>query len=383
MNIIYLFALCFHGANVHLGNALATVQDPVDSTLIKMEENPQNVGVQADGCYKLSISGQKTGPVLKAMADAVVNNIDKADVFVTCAGSIVGMIVFNLDKTLLVHKLSPNLTTALIAGLKKYSNEPKVLSKTLEHIAGLHSGESSKFYTNDIFKLGGFDILHNAVDKYPSDGSVQMSAWRGFSDHSHTDLGAVIIANYGGPLKGIEWLMQKLRAHPEPHFGISGDGLDCHYEIMQVVNGLLSVDKYNVYGQALMKEGLIDLVSHAMQVDSDLRGTQHVNCEVINGLLRHHPSLKSTLTKGPQSIMDLTIRAIQRFHDDDPTPWGANTIGQSYPVIPPCIDVLKAIASSDTGLEAIQKTPILEVLRSVRPDMQPQAKQLANMVAKH
>lgn len=380
MNLTLLFTLCFHMADalvLQRDNATWLNSYTINPQMIvgKMQANSHDAQVQIqachdlDGSFKSPIAQLNSGPILKAMADAVVNNVDNAEVFVTCSGAIVSNIVFDFFQTTLLHVMSPNLTTALISGLRKYKDNPQVLSRTLEHIAGMHSMPSSRLYTQNIALLGGFDVLHEAVEKWSTDGAVQMSAWRGFSDHAHTELGAAIIANMGGPLKGITWLMQKLRDHPEAHYGMSADTLDCHYEILQVVNGLLDVDYLNIYGPELLRVGLLDLLHHAMEVDFDLRASQSTCCEVMSRLLLRNPGLKLKLAHGPHAVVDKIADTIQRFRNDDPTPWGQSTLGKNYPVIPQCALVLEQIALDRKGKRAIQKTNMSGILNAVRPDM--------------
>jgi len=328
---------------------------------LTMSAWPTSPTVQSHSCGYLAgaLANPETkkhhaGTILRLMALAVEKNVDDKAVFVACSGAIVSNVVFDKPMTDLLHFQVPGLTLALISGLKKYANDSSVLSRTLEHVAGMHSGASTATYTPMVYALGGFDVLYSAVNRYPDHGGVQMSAWRGFSDHAHTELGASIIANLGGFNKGIPWLMSKLRAHPEAHYGISGDSLDCHYEILQVVNGMLNHDYLNVYAPAFMKEGIFDLLAHAMDVDFDLRGTQSISCDVMNKLMMRNPTLKGKFAKHSEEFLAPVTKAIHRFKNPDNTPWGGGTFGAAYPVVPECTQVLKQVATDKDGKEKVR-----------------------------
>merc|ERR1711933_634124 len=107
--------------------------------------------------------------------------------------------------------------------------------------------------------------------------------------------------------------------------------------ILQLVNGFLEHDDNNTYGKIFIEEGLLDQIDHTMEVEHDLRGSVDVSCNVLSKLLLRNPDIKPRLVRPPYYHVAHFFNALREFHDDDPTPWGQNTIGQSYPVIPMCI----------------------------------------------
>merc|ERR1719210_1065518 len=114
-----------------------------------------------------------------------------------------------------------------------------------------------------VVRLGGLDVLFGALENFEDNPDVMMSAWRGLSDHSHNAFGAAIIANHGGPMKGIDFVVEQMRLHPEPGLAESPlDHLSLKYEIMQIANGLLEDDHANVYGAALVQAGFLEQLAY-------------------------------------------------------------------------------------------------------------------------
>jgi len=205
-----------------------------------------------------------------------------------------------------------------------------------------------------VVENGGYDILFRALHDYAHDSTVQMNAWRGLSDQSHTEVGSNYIANYGGQNKGIEYMVKQLLAHPRARDAECADHLTYQYEVIQCISGLLSWDVYGTRGVAAVATGLLPAVIHAMRVEGDLRPTVDVCCKTISSLLTHNTSYVEPLQK--LGVVELIKTAIANYSAYDPTPfYFGSTYGDSYPVVPSCNDSLHIIQAhlSSTGARSV------------------------------
>mmetsp|Transcript_173321 Transcript_173321/g.421573 ORF Transcript_173321/g.421573 Transcript_173321/m.421573 type:complete len:325 (+) Transcript_173321:58-1032(+) len=178
-----------------------------------------------------------------------------------------------------------------------------------------------------------FSVLHDYQDdRYQY---VQQSAWRGLSDQSGTALGAPHIANYGGPNKGIEYMVHQMQAHPEPYYALCADHLTLKYEILACMVGLLSNDQDNVWGPAAVREGLLDQILYTMRVEPDLIASQTTACRVMSSLLLRNPHYVPLLKE--KGALEVVQRAVERFKDGDDTPFYFGfTMGKYYNVTQGC-----------------------------------------------
>mmetsp|Transcript_57809 Transcript_57809/g.130677 ORF Transcript_57809/g.130677 Transcript_57809/m.130677 type:complete len:248 (+) Transcript_57809:1-744(+) len=215
-------------------------------------------------------------------------------------------------------------------------------------------------------RLGGFDVIFGALDYWASDADVQLSAWKGLSDHSQNPTGAATIANRGGPGNGLTYLVEQLRANPEANFGVDKSGFSVKHAILQVINGCLTVDYSGAYAEGFLQAGLLDQVTSAMNVESELRPTVDVACWVLAGLLERDPSQASVFAQ--HGVIESIATAFDTFRDDDPRPWNGETFGHVYPVIPKCTIVLLHLARDHDSLEALMRVGMLEKLQAVRPE---------------
>lgn len=189
---------------------------------------------------------------------------------------------------------------------------------------------------------GGFDVLFDALERFPDVPSLQMNTFRGISDQSHTEQGAPLIADHGGPGRGIRFMVQQMKRYPEPHAVEQADHLTIKYEILQCISGVLEHDSTGTWGEAAVEEGLLEQVVFTMRVEPDLRPTQHVACQVMLPLLQRHPEF------GPRfrelGGVPLVTAAIDNFSSYDPTPfYFGSTYGDCYPVVPMCKAVLEIV----------------------------------------
>lgn len=193
--------------------------------------------------------------------------------------------------------------------------------------------------------LGGFECFSAALRNFPDDAGLEAAAWAGLSDLSHGAQGAAAVINQEGPFKGVDLIMQRLRAHPEPHWGEMSTHLTVKYGIMRSIDGILRHDDGSrAYTSHFLQAGLVEQVLRSMAAEADLRATQHVGCEVMRRLLDCDASVSVSLIDG--GAVELLRSAMHRFHDDDRTPSVGGLCkapGPCFTVFPLCSKVLLAL----------------------------------------
>lgn len=200
-----------------------------------------------------------------------------------------------------------------------------------------------------VIQEGGYDVLFRALHDFADEPTVQMNAWRGLSDQSWTELGAQHIANYGGPNKGIEYMVEQLLAHPEAKTALCADHLTYQYETLQCIGGLLSSDVNGTRGAAAVDAGLLEAAVHAMRVEADLRPTQHTACTALCLLLQHSGAAHERYAQRLRDLgaVELVKNDLATYSLIDPTPfYYGTTYGEVYPLVPQCQDVLDNIKSA-------------------------------------
>mmetsp|Transcript_61766 Transcript_61766/g.149546 ORF Transcript_61766/g.149546 Transcript_61766/m.149546 type:complete len:424 (+) Transcript_61766:113-1384(+) len=349
-------ALCTHArASAMRTPPGSSEKATAEATLERMTAHPTSFMLQTQGCMLLSReisrdSGAEIVPYLTAMDDAIERAMAATPVNLMTAETCLSVLnvpaVFNRPFTLLLNSTTHSLEH-VITLLKRFPDNSGLQERWLQSIAGLASYVAPEL-TPTVQALGGFDVLFTALENYRSNPNVQMSAWRGLSDHSHNPVGSSIIANHGGPMKGIEFIVNQQRIHPEPYLAESpSDHLTLKYEIMQIVNGMLEHDTSDTYGSAFVAAGFIPQMLYAMRVEPDLRGTQSVACSCMNSLLAHNASHARPLAQA--GAAPLISAAVQRFrgHPDN-TPWCGTTLGASYPVVPECSEALWLLTANES-----------------------------------
>eukprot|EP00416_Gambierdiscus_australes_P015645 CAMPEP_0171074142 /NCGR_PEP_ID=MMETSP0766_2-20121228/11955_1 /TAXON_ID=439317 /ORGANISM="Gambierdiscus australes, Strain CAWD 149" /LENGTH=235 /DNA_ID=CAMNT_0011530903 /DNA_START=21 /DNA_END=728 /DNA_ORIENTATION=+ len=184
---------------------------------------------------------------------------------------------------------------------------------------------------------GVYDVIFEVLRNYQDDKYqyVQQNAWRGLSDQSHTELGARVIANVGGPNKGIEYMVQQMQAHPEPYYALCSDHLTLKYEIMACISGLVKNDQENVWGPAAVEAGLLEQLVYTMRAEPDLIATQATACRVMDPLLQRNPQYVAPLLS--LGALELVETAMERFKGGDDTPFHfGTTVGEMYDITSSC-----------------------------------------------
>jgi len=331
----------------------------------------------------MGAAGEEAAPVLRALdaaATALVRGPSPdARAAEACINAQAEPAVFNRPYTLLLNRTT-HVMDNLITLLRAHPDDKPLNERMLQMIAGTASSVAPEL-TPMVARLGGFDVLFAALERHPHDADLMMSAWRGLSDHSHNPVGAAIIANHGGPMQGLQFMLDQMRAHPEPGYAEGGDHLTLKYEILQNVNGVLEDDASNAYGRELVRRGLPQQTLFSMRVESGFRATQDVGCRVMSWLLGRNQSVAAELVQ--LDAIGTINQALVTFREDDPTPWlgTSTTLGQGYPVIPACSGALVGLAKADSANVArMRAAGVPETLASARPEMRPQVSELEGIL---
>jgi len=229
--------------------------------------------------------------------------------------------------------LNPSMSQKLmIAGMKMQSHNKRFMNLTLSSIA-----LTPVWY---VIQVNGYKILFDALHEFADDPTVQMNAWRGLSDQSHTELGSRHINDYGGRNRGIKYMVEQLIAHPKPRTAECRDHLTYAYEVLQCLSGLLQWDVNGTRAQAAVEAGLLEQLAKWMKDEASYRPTMDVCCSCLELLLLHNASYAPRLVE--LGVKELAMDAVERFSAYDPTPfYFGSTYGDSYPVTPRCLVALK------------------------------------------
>jgi len=286
-----------------------------------------------------------------------------------CIGLVSMNVVFNRELTMVMNRTTHTMEH-IVYLLKRYPDDVQLNFMMLQMIAGDASACCPEL-TPFVVRLGGLDLLFNALDNFEDHPNVLMSAWRGLSDHSHNAFGASLIANHGGPMKGIHFVVEQMRTHAEPYLAEDPhDHLSLKYEIMQIANGLLEHDYDNTYGAAFIREGLPEQILYSMRVEPELRGTQTVACQCMNWLLDRDPTAAKVFDEA--GAVEALVAAVDRFRNKrDSTQWCGTTLGASYPVVPPCSAALVKLGQAQPAtVDQMLQLGLLDSLHSVLPAME-------------
>eukprot|EP00930_Biecheleria_cincta_P023054 TRINITY_DN16708_c0_g1_i1.p1 TRINITY_DN16708_c0_g1~~TRINITY_DN16708_c0_g1_i1.p1 ORF type:complete len:374 (-),score=46.52 TRINITY_DN16708_c0_g1_i1:62-1147(-) len=126
----------------------------------------------------------------------------------------------------------------------------------------------------------------------------EFRGWQALSDQSNSKKAAPFIANYGGTNKGIELMVNALKAHQEPlelkstpfepgRFGINR--LTLRYEISVNIMGILKNDNTGEWGDAAVDAGFLEEAMHTLHVESDHCSPLFSTCASLNYLLLQNP----------------------------------------------------------------------------------------------
>jgi len=222
--------------------------------------------------------------------------------------------------------------------------------------------------TDYLYENGGFDVifavLRNAdhmPDRFsPAQrGWFEMDGWMALSDQSMSVKGAPIIANYGGPNKGIEFMVERLQAHHTPHElvfdsenSLRQPQLTIRYEITCNIQGILANDQNQEWADAAVKAGLMEELLYTMQVERDFScSPMWASCSALTSLLapkrQRYESYKAKLVNlGAVEITRQALEACTPFHPHGDQPFMAGmSWGQLHPADQTCGAALALLTS--------------------------------------
>jgi len=210
---------------------------------------------------------------------------------------------------------------------------------------------------------GGLDAIMSVIDNsyhMPSEVSdndrnwFEFRGWQSLSDQSNSPTAAPFIANYGGPNKGIERMVNALKAHGEPlllkstpqqpmRYGINR--LTLRYEITVNIMGLLMNDHLGNWGDAAVRAGLLEEAVHTMRVEHDHCSPLFSSCAALSYLLLQNPNADTYKAK----LKDLGAHELASKSAEFCTPYqpagGIFMAGQSWGQIHPADQACGVLAT--------------------------------------
>jgi len=211
---------------------------------------------------------------------------------------------------------------------------------------------------------GGLDAIMSVIDNsyhMPSQLSnnernwFEFRGWQALSDQSGSAKAAPFIANYGGPNKGIERMVNALKAHQEPLLLKSTplesmryfiNRLTLRYEITVNIMGILQNDNLGNWGDAAVRAGLLEEAVHTMQVEHDHCSPLFSSCGALSYLLLKNPNAHTYKAK----LKDLGARELASKSAEFCTPYKPAgeegfMAGQSWGQIHPADQACGALAT--------------------------------------
>mmetsp|Transcript_62398 Transcript_62398/g.108688 ORF Transcript_62398/g.108688 Transcript_62398/m.108688 type:complete len:348 (-) Transcript_62398:21-1064(-) len=208
------------------------------------------------------------------------------------------------------------------------ASDPDLVNNSVKNLAMID--------TDLMVQEGAFDLIFETIKTYQADefATLQQNAWRGLSDQCATEKGSYIIANRGGPNKGVEYMVEQLLVHPF-NYGYMEDHLTVQYEIMNDLDSLILTDNNNTRGPAAVRAGLVPAVMRSLMGEPELIATQASACRAMTHLFMRNPQYAS-LFKDAGAQLYVT-KAMERFKDGDDTPFHFGfTMGSWYNVTRDC-----------------------------------------------
>mmetsp|Transcript_58158 Transcript_58158/g.182219 ORF Transcript_58158/g.182219 Transcript_58158/m.182219 type:complete len:184 (+) Transcript_58158:259-810(+) len=120
-----------------------------------------------------------------------------------------------------------------------------------------------------------------------------MNGWTALSDQSISPKGSQLIANYGGPGKGITFMVERLKAHHKPHELVFDAEhffrfrqFTLRYEITCNIQGVLMHDPTQQFAEAAVRAGLLEELVYTLEAEQDSCSPMWATCSAIAYMLR-------------------------------------------------------------------------------------------------
>lgn len=217
-------------------------------------------------------------------------------------------IAYDHDKGVHLLEHAPHFWDGYVEYYRRFRSDKRVM-QNMFMFAGLF-GSSTPEATPGFAKAGGFDLVFDTLRDNCTDYAICWSALAALSDHVQASrLAAELVANHGGPQKGIEFLVKAMR---QVHGTVykkendpNGFGWHNQYEVVHDTNGLLwHDDERHTWRDAFYHQGYIDALLPLMAEDPDDQHVQDNCCQAIYWMSHDNsPYQEELATKGAIQLM--------------------------------------------------------------------------------
>lgn len=360
-----------------------TARTIMNTWVKRMWARPRNASEQLHGCSVISVMSPKLDVIedehvlenaWAAAVEAAVRFQGDTQIALRCIGCTESATDTRHVKFLLDHTI---IFEALTALLKRHSNNQTTQHTLLPMITRYSSSIVPKAIPH-LQSAGTFQYVFtqlNRLNTWNSENAIlQMDLISFLSGIAKDMKGGQIIIAYNGT----QIIMELLKNHPQPYYGSHGDKLTLKYAVLNLFNGLL---QNNLGINTLLHEGLVKQIIYAMQSEPLGRATQDIACADMAYLTKKVSETIYPLVR--EGAIDFIINAFNTFKEDDPTrlsPAPGQTLGNKFPVIPWCAMALQSLGGIwEIRVHMIRKG-VLQVIESVRPEMQNSVQALRNIL---
>jgi len=247
-----------------------------------------------------------------ANADASPDQIQRAAH--PCLDGISGLTVQNdYDKGLHLLNNAPHLWEAVVGALKRRMSSRAALHDFSPCIlAGLFGSPQPTEAAVALGKAGGYDVVFDILKRFNTDDTIFQAALCALSDNVNSGREAAeYIANTGGPLRGIEVLVNLMPLTLHRHFQ-EENGFGLQYEIVHDTNGLLWHDDANrTWRKEFYRLGYL---KHLMALMADNPSDAHLQdncCQAVYFMTEDNATVQEELAGA--GAVNLLTRAMMYF----------------------------------------------------------------------
>mmetsp|Transcript_125114 Transcript_125114/g.348149 ORF Transcript_125114/g.348149 Transcript_125114/m.348149 type:complete len:402 (+) Transcript_125114:101-1306(+) len=221
---------------------------------------------------------------------------------------------YDHDRSLAVYNTSPSLWPALVAWTKRVMGNHELLRTSLVMYAGVYGAPPSDDALYALDEAGGFDVMFDVLENNSTDLVVAQAAWAGLSDNvGNSRAGSMLVADHGGPSKGLDFLVKLLKAYHGQHAYQPGMPFGIRYESLHVVNEILRHDDENkTWLKVALGAGYLEEAVVTMREEPGDRRTQENACDAIALMTTDNATGQKLLRE--LGAIELMASAIDRFH---------------------------------------------------------------------